>query len=231
MLFPFNHLRPSLLVALVLAACSTDFPHAGTDPLVQPAAGVRMIIGTGIVLSGTEIHISSDDTLVVRAFVDGNPSAYLPPVITASDPSAISTRSDGSVAVVRPVGGLTLTATAAARSPITHPATISATGRLNVVCTLEIRFGIAVVVQDSATGVAPSGSGSTTFRAWSGTYADSATYPALVSGWGGVGERAGVYSVTVEATGFAPWRRDGIEVTRGLCHVRPVQLVARLQRK
>ncbi|MBI2408116.1 MAG: hypothetical protein HYV19_07450 [Gemmatimonadetes bacterium] len=226
-----NRLRSIAGLALLCSACSTDFPRAGTDPLVQPPAGVRLIIGTGIVLSGTEINIASNDTLVVRAFVDGNSSAYLPPVITASDPSAISTRSDGSVAVGHPVWGLTLTATAAARSPVTHPATISATGRLTVVCDLAIRFGIAVVVQDSVTGVAPTGSGSTTFRAWSDTYADSATYPALVSGWGGVGERAGVYSVTVDATGYAPWRRDGIEVTRGLCHVHPVQVVARLQRK
>jgi hypothetical protein len=226
-----NRLTSVAGLALLSSACSSDSPQAGTDPVVPPAAAVRLIIGSSIDMTGTEIHISSDDTLVVRAVVNGNPSAYLPPVITASDPSAISTRSDGSVAVGRQVSGLTLTATAAARSQATRPATISASGRLSVVCTAELRPGISIAVQDSVTGVAPTGSGSTTFRAWDSTYSDSVTYPLLVSGWGTAGERAGVYSVTVDATGFAPWRRDGIVVTRGICHVRTVQLVARLQRR
>jgi hypothetical protein len=44
----------------------------------------------------------------------------------------------------------------------------------------------------------------------------------------GVYERPGVYHVTVERRGYAPWRRNGIQVVRGECHVEPMRLVANM---
>jgi hypothetical protein len=41
-------------------------------------------------------------------------------------------------------------------------------------------------------------------------------------------ERAGNYSVHLEADGYQPWDTAGIRVTRDACHVRGVSLTARL---
>ena len=46
----------------------------------------------------------------------------------------------------------------------------------------------------------------------------------------GPDERAGTYMVTVDKTGYAEWRQTDIRVTADECHVRTVNLTARLQR-
>ena len=42
-------------------------------------------------------------------------------------------------------------------------------------------------------------------------------------------EKAGEFTVAVQISGYAPWSRDGVRVTRGDCHVRTVELTALLQ--
>jgi hypothetical protein len=42
-------------------------------------------------------------------------------------------------------------------------------------------------------------------------------------------ERAGAYAVTVEQTGYRPWTRTNVSVTRDECHVKTVFLTALLQ--
>ena len=64
----------------------------------------------------------------------------------------------------------------------------------------------------------------------SGVQTDSLT-TTLISGWGGAVERAGTFSLTIDADGFLPWRQDGIVVTKGLCHVRQMRVIARLVRR
>jgi hypothetical protein len=227
-----NRLTSVAGLALLCSSCSADSPQAGTDPPVPPAAAVRLIISPSIELTNRDLNIIPEDSLIVRAVVAGNAEAYGSPVITASDTSAISTRPDGSVALRRNVSGLTLTATASARSAGTRPETLTASGRINIACTAIAIAGISVTLQDSITGLAPPvDGGPTVFRAWNATYVDSLRFPGPLTPWGAAFERAGVYSVTVDATGYLPWRRDGIEVTRGICHVHPVLVTAKLQRR
>ena len=46
----------------------------------------------------------------------------------------------------------------------------------------------------------------------------------------GVYERAGLYDVTVERSGYATWRKDSILVMADECHVTTVRLVANMTR-
>jgi hypothetical protein len=43
-------------------------------------------------------------------------------------------------------------------------------------------------------------------------------------------ERPGTYTVTVEKEGYQTWSRTGVRVRDGECHVRTVDLIARLKR-
>jgi hypothetical protein len=43
-------------------------------------------------------------------------------------------------------------------------------------------------------------------------------------------ENAGIYRVQVSVTGYRPWVRTGVRVSRSRCHVETVNLVARMQR-
>ena len=43
-------------------------------------------------------------------------------------------------------------------------------------------------------------------------------------------ERAGTYSITLDAPGYKTWRRDNVVVARGDCHVKPVSVTALMQR-
>lgn len=98
----------------------------------------------------------------------------------------------------------------------------------STICTAELRPGIMVDVQDSVTS-APLGAGARVI-AIDGAYADTATFP-----WDGIrrygvaAERAGIYTVTVEYEGYRLWSRSGVRVRKGECHVRTVDLVARLR--
>ena len=93
-----------------------------------------------------------------------------------------------------------------------------------VICTMEARSSISVVVLDAATGdsldVTPTG-----------TVRDGSFEEAL-QGFGrtlsGPFERKGTYDVTVTAPGYASWDTTGVVVTADECHVQTVVLTARL---
>ncbi|MHB1311976.1 MAG: hypothetical protein ACYC3L_08155 [Gemmatimonadaceae bacterium] len=187
-------------------------------------------VDPGPALNGTVITYSAGDSLIVRATVVGDSAAYDTPAISASDPSMIESRPDGSARLLRP-SDLTLTATASARSARTRPATLMASGRLTAVCTMEARAGINLGMLDSVSGVAPSGLGVMRLKVTDGTYSDSLRTVTLIPLWSSAFERAGTYTATVDADGYLPWRKDGIVVTSGLCHVRPVSVTARLVRR
>ena len=102
-----------------------------------------------------------------------------------------------------------------------------------VICTDNFVWGLHVMVQDSLTGE-PAAAGAQLI-ARDGAYADTATVPPAAEepdSWvlRAAGERPGVYSVTVRKEGFFPWERTGVVVTADECHVRTVELTARLQR-
>ena len=93
-----------------------------------------------------------------------------------------------------------------------------------VACTADFVFGISVTALDADTG-APITQGLQGTTVQGGTSA-----PMEVNGntLRGAGETAGAFTVGVTATGYDLWTRSGVEVTKGECHVRPVQLTAEL---
>lgn len=101
----------------------------------------------------------------------------------------------------------------------------------DTLCTGDVVPAVRVAVRDSATN-APAGTQALVV-ARDGAYADtargSAATPDLFT-FGLAAERPGSYDVTVEQPGYRTWRRDGVRVTRGQCHVNRVDLTALLQR-
>jgi hypothetical protein len=101
------------------------------------------------------------------------------------------------------------------------------------ICTGVFVWGLRVTVQDSVTG-APAASGAQLI-ARDGAYADTSAFPPDRPDLDGqplvaAGERPGTYTVTVRKSGFMEWVRTGVVVTADECHVRPVDVAARLQR-
>jgi len=87
---------------------------------------------------------------------------------------------------------------------------------------------MSVAVTDSVSGV--SIADATLGVAQSGSHTDSLTFtspPPLRSG----GSTLGAFTVTLDHTGYAQWRRDNVMVTQqGTCgNVIPVQVSARMQ--
>ncbi len=101
--------------------------------------------------------------------------------------------------------------TAGCRTPFTD----------GVACTDILVPGISVAASDSITGAPLSGAVAV---ARDGAYVDSTTQLGMIAG-----ERSGTYTVTVRKTGYAPWVRNGVTVTRDECHVKTVFLSAKLQ--
>ena len=214
-------------MACVAAGCS-DVTGAKDD---GPVTRLSLRANGLPELTGREFTVAADDSLIIRATVEGNPDAYGTPVLSASIPAALTLRGDGTAAV-RYAAPLVLTATAAAKSPSSRTPTLYAGATLNVACTMEARPGLSLTLQDSATGLAPSGAGGMRLRATNGTYSDSLVVPLSLGGsWSMAWERRGTFTVTIDADGYLPWRRDDIVVTGGLCHVYATRVTARLQRK
>lgn len=217
----------AVAVALTCAACGT---LTGADDSSSDSY-LSLHAEPGLLLNGKHINAGAGDSIIIRATVIGDPAAYEMPTVSAADPTMIEVRPDGSARVLHP-STLVLTATAAARSLRTRPAMLQATGTLTLACTMEARAGITLTLVDSTTGVPLSGPGDMRLMVTDGMYRDSLrTVVALIGFWGGAYERVGTYTATVDADGYQPWRKDGIVVTRGLCHVRPVSVTARLVRR
>ena len=101
-------------------------------------------------------------------------------------------------------------------------------------CTTEARPGIRLEVLDSATR-APAGGAAALIIARDGSLADTARsfspdssaeaqFAVLAF------ERPGIYEITVQRAGYHLWRRSGVRVMSGECHVRTVEITALLQR-
>jgi hypothetical protein len=105
---------------------------------------------------------------------------------------------------------------------------------LPVDCTADLRFGLIVTVVDSLTNAPPA---SATLIARTAAAVDSVgPHSPLPTGQGAVlvlsaaPERPGTYDLTVRAAGYRDWTRTGVRVTADECHVRRVELTARLQK-
>ena len=105
-----------------------------------------------------------------------------------------------------------------------------------VVCTDIFKYGLHITVADSATGSPPL---EATLTATSGSFVEvdgpRGPLQQVVNGppvlvLYAAGERPGWYTVLVQAPGYLDWRRAPVRVTADQCHVRPVEITARLQR-
>jgi hypothetical protein len=89
-----------------------------------------------------------------------------------------------------------------------------------------------VFVKDSLTNAGIASGASLVVR--EGFFKDSVAFPSGrpdlndLNLWA-VGERAGIYQVTVSKPGYATWVQSNVRVTKGVCHVITVTLTARLQ--
>lgn len=93
-----------------------------------------------------------------------------------------------------------------------------------VMCTMEARPALAIVVVDSLSGAGLAASAVAIAR--EGAFAETLRgADSLVSG---VHERAGTYRVELSAPGYVDWSRDGVTAARDQCHVQTVQLRAAL---
>lgn len=100
------------------------------------------------------------------------------------------------------------------------------------ICTLSVDPGIVVTIRDAtdgnplaatARGVVRDGTFSDSLRPYGGLGDGTLTSRAAAD------ERTGVYSVTVEHPGYAPWERVGVRVRPGECHVQAAELTADLE--
>jgi hypothetical protein len=57
----------------------------------------------------------------------------------------------------------------------------------------------------------------------------TADVPPRVITLAGAHERAGIYSVQLEAVGYEPWDTAGVRVTEDECHVRTARFTAALE--
>ena len=97
-----------------------------------------------------------------------------------------------------------------------------------VACTTEARPAISVDVRDSTTGARIGRNAIVVAR--QGTFVDTAFSTSVFDGPHGLAhERTGTYTVTVDQQGYRQWSRALVRVTKDECHVRTVELVARLQ--
>lgn len=98
----------------------------------------------------------------------------------------------------------------------------------DILCTMEARAGIVVVVRDADTqaGLAAIARGSAT----DGAYVDSLRSNGSATTMSGAYERPGTYVVDVRASGYQPFTTTGIRVTKDQCHVITQTVTVALQR-
>ena len=97
-----------------------------------------------------------------------------------------------------------------------------------IFCTLEVVYGLNVVVLDATSGQ-PLVEG-VEVKAVEGTYLETLELtPGLEYSFKGAGERAGTYIVTVTKTGYQTYTSSPIVVTRNECHVITQSLTVNLQ--
>ena len=92
-------------------------------------------------------------------------------------------------------------------------------------CTLLLTPGIVVQVRDSVTNESIPGA---TVIATTGVYTDSVESPGNAT-VRLADEQTGRYAVRVRKAGYRLWSLAPVDVYRDQCHVRTVELVARLQ--
>ena len=100
-------------------------------------------------------------------------------------------------------------------------------------CDAYYAYGLAVYVQDSATGAGIASGAQLVVNGMG--YVDSVSVAAARPDLDSLpihsaGERAGLYLVTVQKDGYREWTSEPVRVTEDGCHPRLTRVTARLQR-
>jgi hypothetical protein len=101
-----------------------------------------------------------------------------------------------------------------------------------VVCTGDLRHAVRVGVVDSISGGAVTAP-EVWIKAYTPQYRDSIRLTPVSAAAGLyplAPERAGIYTVEVTAPGYVPWTRLNVVVAQDVCHVRTVEMQARMRR-
>ena len=110
-------------------------------------------------------------------------------------------------------------------------AACSSSGPTAVACTGDPVYGLAITVENAATGAPVTDSASVVIS--DGSYVESYHYLGAAgqpaSGTiHAASERAGTYNISIRKSGYAAYDTAGVNVTKDACHVQPVQVIAKL---
>lgn len=236
-----NDLGAVVLLALLLAGCSAS-TELSDPPAGVPLSHLSLKAGFGPELLLGDVYLVPEDSLILRATVEGYPADYGIPSITATDTAALQPRNDGTAAVRRS-GELNLTVVAQPKVASGRTPVLTANARLHVACTADMRAGVSLTVLDAISGAPVAFLSTRRIRATSASRVDSIVVSpsgSLVQGgvipigegrWMLAMETPGIWSVAVEADEYRAWLGEGIAVTRGICHVITQRVVAKLQRR
>jgi hypothetical protein len=222
----------ALLLAPVLATLACN-PTAGTSN-APPASTVVIQTANSGTGPNKSVTLGLGDTVRLSYSVGDvfGHSTGITPTFATRDGRIVSVSRTG---LLRALGAGTTYVTATATTVGTAVVRDSIRVSVLVVCTLEARAGIVIAVEDSLTGSKGPFSNVSYVAKDTSAYRDStliATVPAQLSGStflaGLAYEHPGKYDVTVRATGYKPWVKSGVVVTKDACHVIAVSLTARL---
>ena len=99
------------------------------------------------------------------------------------------------------------------------------------VCTASVEPGIVVTIVDSVSGAPRAADAMAEARApsFADTLGPAVFHGNVMISRRGAHERPGIYEVIVQAPGYDEWRKSGVLVRSGECHVQTVALEARLK--
>lgn len=218
-----------LVAALLVGACqqsiSSTIPPASSLNVVAVVGGVAthsvsLFLNDTVRLSATASDIFKNPLPASIVFASRNSI-----VASVSASGLVRGRSDGTTYVVGAAAG-------AGTTVVKDSVKVQVT----VVCTQVAFPAIVIALQDSVTG-SKGPFTNVSYVARGAASKDSSfvgNVPAQIGGLdfkvGLAYERPDTYDVTVTASGYKPWIKSGITVTKDACHVIPVNLDARLGR-
>jgi hypothetical protein len=216
-------MRTPIVVALALfgAACSEQ-AHEHIPPVksvtINGARALSLVAGDTLALDVSVLDVFGHTAVARPNFISRNSF-----VAAVSNVGTVLATGSGTTYVL-------------AYSQLADGTFVDDSVQVNVTqtCSTDPRAALEIAVQDSVTG-STGPFANVAYAAHDGTFGDTAFFasvPANISGHpvlvGLAFERAGSYTVTVKADGYAVWSKSGIIVTSDACHVIPVSVTALL---
>ncbi len=216
--------------ALAAAACN-PVPSATNAP---PARSISIQAGSSGTGPDKSIGLVLDDTIRISYLAAdefGHPTTATPTFLSRDlRVAAVSSRG-----LIRAQGAGTTVVVAYLLTTGTTFVSDSIKVVVNVVCTAIAKAGLTIAIEDSVSGSKGPFANVSYVAKDTSAFKDStfiASVPAQLLGspflLGMAYEHPGKYDVTVKASGYKPWVKTGVTVSKDACHVIPVSLTARL---